>query len=139
MKKNIIAIFMAALFFIAGAVEARDGVFIHITSGKDNPEKVVMGLALALQMTSFADVYVFFDNDGVMIPHLKTEALTYAKLDNSKVLIDKLMERGAKVAVCQTCMEIAAKTQYDLIAGVKFARESDFLSFADGRILSLTY
>ena len=44
---------------------AKDGLFLHISSGYDNPHKVLMALKMAVMMSMDKDVLVYFDIKGV--------------------------------------------------------------------------
>ena len=43
----------------------KDGVFIHISHGTDNPHRVLMALQMAELMSGSRDVLVYFDIAGV--------------------------------------------------------------------------
>jgi hypothetical protein len=44
---------------------SRDGAFIHITAGVDNPHRVAMALQMASIMAEDRDVLVYFDIKGI--------------------------------------------------------------------------
>ncbi len=117
----------------------KDGVFIHISSGIENPHKVLMALSMALKMSADKDVYVYLDINAVNIVLNNSKSLEMPKFESSKIIIDKLIEKGVKVAVCPTCLEVANKTQFDLMKGIVLANKDDFFNFTQGRILSLSY
>ncbi len=116
-----------------------DGVFIHISSGIENPHKVLMALTMALKMSTDKDVYVYLDINAVNIVLNNAKSLEMPKFESSKIIIDKLIGKGVKVAVCPICLEVANKTQFDLMKGVILANKDDFFNFTPGRILSLSY
>lgn len=117
----------------------KDGVFIHISSGLENPQKVLMGLTIALKMADDRDVYVYMDINAVNVVLNSSKSLEMNKFESSKILIDKILNKGVKIAVCPTCLEVANKTQYDLMKGIKLANKEDFFNFTQGRILTLGY
>jgi hypothetical protein len=67
------------------------------------------------------------------------KSIEMPKFEASKILIDKLIAKGAAVAVSQLCLEANNKTKFDLMKGIKIANPEDFLNFTRGRILSLSY
>lgn len=117
----------------------KDGVFIHISSGLENAHKVLMGLTMALQMADDHDVYVYLDINAVNLVLSNTKSIEMNKFESSKILIDKILNKGVKISVSQTCLEIANKTQYDLIKGIKISNKEDFFNFTQGRILTLDF
>jgi predicted peroxiredoxin len=117
----------------------KDGVFIHISSGLENPHKVLMGLTMALRMADENDVYVYMDINAVNVVLNNSKSLEMNKFETSKILVDKILNKGVRIAVCPTCLEVANKTQYDLMKGIKLANKEDFFGFTQGRILTLDY
>lgn len=117
----------------------KDGVFIHISSGLENPHKVLMGLTMALRMADENDVYVYMDINAVNVVLNSSKSLEMNKFETSKILVDKILNKGIRIAVCPTCLEVANKTQYDLMKGIKLANKEDFFGFTQGRILTLDY
>ena len=53
--------------FNLAAAESRDGVFIHLTQGKEDPHRVLMALDMALTMSEDHDVLVYFDIKAVEV------------------------------------------------------------------------
>ena len=45
----------------------RDGVFLHIASGYDNPHRVLMALKMAEIMSDSKDVLIYFDIRGIEV------------------------------------------------------------------------
>ena len=118
---------------------APDGVFIQISSGLSDPQSVLMGLTMALRMAEDHEVMIFLDVKGPEIVLSKTQSLEMKKYEPSKILIQKLIDRGVKIEVCSTCLEVLNRTEFDLIKGVKIANKADFFEFTRGRILSFHY
>ncbi|NMB80658.1 MAG: peroxiredoxin [Ignavibacteria bacterium] len=112
---------------------------MHISSGLENPHKVLMGLTMALRMADDRDVYVYMDISAVNVVLNNSKSLEMNKFESSKILVDKILNKGVKIAVCPTCLEVANKTQYDLMKGIKLANKEDFFNFTQGRILTLDY
>ncbi|MBX3008786.1 MAG: DsrE family protein [Melioribacteraceae bacterium] len=118
---------------------ASDGVFIHISSGPQNPASVLMALTLALKMVEDHDVYIFFDLEGVNVPLGSSRTMEHKKFEHSKLLMDKIIAKGGQIGVCEICLVERGKTQFDLIKGAKLASKEDFFNFTSGRIISLSY
>ena len=118
---------------------AKDGAFIQITSGPEHPTSVLMGLTMALQLADDYDVIVFLDVRGPEVALIKTPSLEQKRFEASKILFQKLIDKGIRIIVCRTCLEVLNKTEFDLVKGVKIANKSDLFDFTKGRILSLTY
>lgn len=116
-----------------------DGIFIHLASGSENPQRVLAALTMALDMSSNHDVYVYLDVNAVNIVVNNAKSIEMPKFEASKILIDKLIAKGAVVAVSQLCLEANNKTKFDLMKGIKIANPEDLLNFTRGRILSLSY
>jgi predicted peroxiredoxin len=116
-----------------------DGVFIHLTSGSENPQSVLTALTMALSFAADKEVYVYLDVNAVNVVVNSTKSIEMPKFEASKILIDKLIAKGATVAVNQLCLEANNKTKFDLMKGVKIAEPEDLLNFTRGRILSLSY
>lgn len=118
---------------------AKDGVFIHLSSGMDSPQRVLMALTMGLKMADDYDVYIYIDISAVHVVLNSSKSLEMPKFETSKILIDKILNKGVRIAVCPTCLESANKTQYDLMKGIKLANKNEFFDFTQGRILTLDY
>lgn len=116
-----------------------DGIFIHLSSGAENPQKVLTALTTALDMSADHEVYVYLDVNAVNIVVNNAKSIEMPKFKASKILIDKLISKGVAVSVSQLCLEANNKTKFDLMKGIKIANPEDFLNFTHGRILSLSY
>lgn len=116
-----------------------DGIFIHLSSGAENPLSVLAALTTALEMSADHEVYVYLDVNAVNVVVNNAKSIEMPKFEASKILIDKLIAKGAAVAVSQLCLEANNKTKFDLMKGIKIANLEDFLNFTRGRILSLSY
>ena len=117
----------------------RDGVLVHISSSADNPQKVLMGLTLALKMADDHDVYIYLDNAAVTLFLNNSKSIEFAKFEASKILFTKLLDKGAKITVCPICLEVSNHNQYELMKGVSLTQKEDFFNFTKGRIISLDY
>jgi predicted peroxiredoxin len=122
-----------------GAAGPRDGVFIHIVHGKDDPHRVLMALDMARIMSEDHDVLVYFDIKGVEVVLKDSKDITYAHFPSSKQQLSALPKKGVILMVCPGCLKAAGKTSDDLAAGIEIADKGRFFSFTKGRILSLDY
>jgi predicted peroxiredoxin len=119
---------------------AKDGVFVHITRGTDDPHRVLMGLKMAeLMLEGGKDVLVYFDINGPAVVLKGAPDLTFSGFPSSKEQLDMLIKKGVTVCVCPGCLSAAGKKPEDLMEGVKIAKKEDFFNFTAGRILSLDY
>ena len=125
----------------------KDGVFIHVSRGTDNPHRVLMALSLAAKMSADKDVLVFFNLKGVEIPLKESKAialvpsslLAFEEFETVQTLLPKLIDKGVHVCVCPMCLKAANYQPEDLIEGVQIAEKEAFFNFTQGRILSLDY
>lgn len=120
-------------------VAARDGVFYHISSGMDNPHKVVMALKMANLMAEDKDVLVYFDIKGIEVVLNDAEDISYPTFPTASESLEKLLDRGLAVYACPSCLEAAGKSEADLRPGIKSANKEAFFSFTQGRIITLDY
>ena len=149
MTKKITMIFgliALSLILFQGISEAagseasvKDGVFIHVSSSPDYPQKVLMALKMAEIMSEDKDVLVYFDIKGVEVVLKESQDITCAQFPSSKTQLKKLIDKGVKVVVCPTCLKVAGKEAKDVMEGVKIANKDDFFNFTKGRILTLDY
>lgn len=124
------------------AVEAApvtDGVFIHISHGKDDPHRLLMALSMANKMAADKDVLVYMDIEAVHTVVKDAEAIEMEPFGNHIDLLTFLYDMGVEVFACPGCMEVAGYTADDLREGVQVASKEKFFNFTEGRILSLDY
>jgi predicted peroxiredoxin len=121
-----------------GAAES-GGVFIHVTSGPDDPHRVLMALQMAALMAETQDVALYFDIQGVYVLLKDSEDLRYSHFPSSHEQIKKLVQMKVPVMACPGCMKSAGKTAEDLMPGVMTANKETFFNFTKGRILTLDY
>lgn len=121
-------------------VEApRDGVFYHISSGTDDPHKVVMALKQAVMMAEDKDVLLYFDIKGIEVVMSEMPDISYPTFPTSRESLQQLMDKGIVIFACPSCLKAAGKSEADLIPGVKLAEKEAFFNFTKGRILALDY
>ena len=124
---------------IGTAQEVRNGVFIHVSHGADNPHRVLMALSMAGIMCEDHDVLVYFDIKGVEVVLKDSVDLEYAHFVSSKKQLAALSKKGVTLMACPGCLKAAKKTKDDLAAGIQIADKKAFFSFTKGRILTLDY
>ncbi|HOI87840.1 MAG TPA: DsrE family protein [Lentimicrobium sp.] len=117
----------------------RDGVFYHISSGPENPHKVLMALRQAVMMAEDKDVLIYFDIRGIEVVLNDAPDLSYPTFPTSMESLRALMDKGVTIFACPACLKAAGKSEADLMPGVVLAEKEKFFSFTKGRILTLDY
>ena len=117
----------------------RDGVFIHVSHGSEDPHRVLMALKMAELMAVDRDVMVYFDIEGVHAVLADAPDLEHAQFPTSQKQIARLLELGVPLYACPGCLEAAGKTAEDLREGIQVANKNAFFDFTEGRILTLDY
>jgi len=117
----------------------RDGVFIHISHGVDDPHRVLMALRMAEMMSEDKDVLVYFDIKAVEVVLKDAPDLQFKEFPTAHAQLNKLSERKVTLMACPGCLKAAGKTAADLAPGVQIADKMTFFTFTKGRILSLDY
>jgi predicted peroxiredoxin len=118
---------------------ARDGVFIHVSHGRDDPHRLLMALSMANMMADDRDVAVYFDIKAVEVVLKDAPEVSYAHFEASGALLARLKQRGVPLMACPGCLKAAGKTAADLAPGILVADKGRFFSFTKGRILTLDY
>jgi predicted peroxiredoxin len=117
----------------------RDGVFLHVSHGVDDPHRVLMALKMAEVMAGSRDVLVYFDIQGIQVVLKNAPDFSFSPFPASKPQLEKLIGMGIPLYACPSCLKAAGKTPADLMPGVKVADKDAFFSFTKGRILTLDY
>jgi predicted peroxiredoxin len=123
----------------AEAVPATDGVFLHVSSGPENPHRVLMAMKMAELMKADRDVLMYFDIEGVHVLLADSATIEHEGFTASDEQIATLLELGVPIFACPACLAAAGKTPEDLREGIQVANKDAFFSFTDGRILTLDY
>lgn len=118
---------------------AKDGLFLHISSGYDNPHKVLMALKMAAMMALDKDVLVYFDIKGVDLVLKTSREMKFKDLPTLHELIDQLAAKKVIMMACPTCMKVAGYKPEDLRPGIIIAEKDKFFNFTKGRIVTLDY
>lgn len=116
-----------------------DGVFIHISHGYDDPQRMLMALNMATMMSEDKDVAVYIDISGVNFILKDAEDINFGDFPSAQVSLGILIEKGVDVMVCPGCLNAAGKNSKDVIFGVKIAEKDKFFNFTEGRIITLDY
>jgi predicted peroxiredoxin len=123
----------------APAKPQSDGVFIHVSSGPNNPQRILMALQMAALMSEDRDVLVYFDIEAVSVVLKDAVDISFAQFPSSITQLDKLIERGVPLLVCPGCLEALKIKPEQVREGVQIAEKEKFFSFTEGRILTLDY
>jgi predicted peroxiredoxin len=147
MKPMFVAALACVTIAIAGASVSmgqdafvqRDGVFIHVSHGTDNPHRLLMALSMATKMADDHDVLVYFDIEGIDAVLKGTAEVTFAQFSPLSAQLAELRRQGITLMACPGCLKAAGKSADDLVAGVQVADKEKFFTFTAGRILTLDY
>ncbi len=124
---------------VASCCSTKDGLFIHLSSGYDNPHKVLMALKMASMMAMDENVLVYADIKAVDLLLKDSKDLSYKTFPTLFELLDKLAEQKVTVMACPACLEAAGYKAEDLRPGVILADKHKFFNFTKGKILTLDY
>lgn len=117
----------------------KDGVFLHISHGTDDPHRLLMALNMAVMMAQDHDVLVYFDVKAIDAVLKDSPDVSYSHFPASKAQIKTLLEKKVTLMACPGCLKAAGKTKDDLADGIQLADKEKFFSFTQGRILTLDY
>lgn len=120
-------------------ISPKDGIFIHVSSGYDNPQKALMAVSLAVKMAESQDVTLFFDIQGVKLLTKTSEDIDMQSFLTLHGALEKLVELNIQIMACPMCMNKAGIEPEDLREGVIVAEGEKFFNFTKGRILTLDY
>lgn len=139
-------VFLAGSLLLAGlaatsapVAQPRDGIFIHISHGTDDPHRALMALKMAEIMQETRDVLVYFDIKGVDVCLKGAQDIQYSYFEASQAQMRKLLDKKVTVMVCPTCLKAAGKVPDDLAPGIQIADKDKFFTFTKGRILTMDY
>ncbi len=123
------------------AVETvRDGVFVHLSHGSEDPHRVWMAMKMADIMSQDKDVLLYFDIKAVEVVLKNAPDVSLKEgFSGSQEMLKKLISNGVELLVCPGCLEVAGKTPEDVMEGVGIAEKELFFSFTKGRILTIDY
>jgi len=121
------------------AARPRDGVFVHISHGKDDPHRLLMALSMANMMAADHDVAVYFDIKAVEVVLKDAPDVSFAHFEPSGAQLADLKQKGVPLMACPGCLKASGKSPADLAPGILVADKARFFSFTKGRILTLDY
>jgi predicted peroxiredoxin len=117
----------------------KDGLFLHISSGYDNPHKVLMALKMAAMMSMDKDVLVYIDIEGVKMLVKTSKDMQFKEFPTLFELLDELAAKKVTVMACPACLKVAGFKEEDLRPGIIIAQKDRFFNFTKGRIVTLDY
>lgn len=123
----------------ASCCSTKDGLFLHISSGYDNPHKALMALKMASMMAEDHDVLVYVDIKGVEMLLKTSKDMEYKTFPKLFELLDQLAAKKVTVMACPACLEAAGYKAEDLREGIITAEKDKFFGFTKGRIVTLDY
>ncbi len=125
--------------FNMSQMAAKDGLFVHVKKGADNPHEVLMALSMADKFSTDHNVLIYFDIDGIEMVTSDAPNLVMEPFGSSDELFAKLVNAGVTIYACPGCMEVHGVKASDLRSAVSPAVKEKFFDFTDGRILSVDY
>ena len=118
----------------------RDGAFIHLSHGAEDPHRVWMAMKMADLMSQDKDVLLYFDITAVNVVLKNAPDIRLKEgMSGSQEMLNKLIGNGVKLLVCPGCLEVFGKAKEDVMDGVGIAEKDLFFSFTKGRILTIDY
>ncbi len=139
-------LFLIGLVLLAGIAavkapgpEQRDGMFVHVSHGTDDPHRVIMALRMAEIMQEQRDVLVYFDIKGIEVCLKDAQDIQFAQMPSSKTQIRTLLDKKVTIMACPGCLRAAGKGAQDLVEGIQIADKDKFFTFTKGRILTIDY
>ena len=124
---------------VASCCSTKDGLFIHISSGYDNPHKVLMALKMAAMVSMEEDVLVYIDIKGVDMVMKSSKDMKFKDFPTLYELLDQLAAKKVTVMACPTCLKVAGYNPEDLRPGIILAEKNKFFNFTKGKIVTLDY
>jgi predicted peroxiredoxin len=122
-----------------GETTVRDGMFIHISCGYEDPHRALMPLKMAGMMANDKDVLVYLDIHAVEFLIKGSKDLEHPEFESAHTYISELIGKNAGVYACPSCLAVAGFKAEDLMEGVQLAQKDKFFNFTKGRIITLDY
>lgn len=119
--------------------QAKDGVFVHISEGYNDPHRVLMPMKMAEIMSDDKPVVVYLDMHAVELLVKNAKDMNYTGFDSFHTYLRHLLDKKVSIYVCPTCLSVAGFRPEDLIEGVQIAKKEKFFDFTNGRIVTLNY
>lgn len=124
---------------MANQDSVRDGIFIHITEGYNDPHRVLMPLKMANMMAMDKDVLVYLDIKAVDLVLKTSKDIEFADFDPLKKQLQALIDKKVGVYACPTCLKVSGHSSEELMEGIQVANKEAFFNFTKGRIITLDY
>jgi predicted peroxiredoxin len=127
---------------VAAAADAgaKDGLFVHLSHGADDPHRLLMALKMAAVVAeSGRPVLVYCDIEAVKVLVKGAADVTHPAFPGAQAQLAKLLALGVRVRACPTCLKAAGLLPEQLRDGIALADRDEFFSFAGGRILTIDY
>ena len=121
------------------AADTRDGVFIHISHGPEDPHRLHMALNMASMMADDHPVLVYLDIKAVHAVLKDSSDVQFAHFPSLKTQLAQLQKKGVILMACPGCLKAAGKSPADLAPGIQVADKAKFFNFTSGRIITLDY
>jgi len=119
--------------------DVRDGIFIHLSRGTEDPHRVLMAFKMAEVMSSDKDVLMYLDIEAVHLVVKGAPDVSKEGFPSSLEQIKKLTETGVIIQACPSCLKVAGFSEGDLMEGVVLANKEKFFNFTQGKILTIDY
>ncbi|MGF1484339.1 MAG: peroxiredoxin [Opitutales bacterium] len=132
---------LPALATDATPAEQPRGVFIHVSSGSDNPQRALMALQMGERLIENRErpVLLYFDIKGVELMIADGPEFSMKPFDSVAAYRERLIKGGALLQVSPESLAAAGFNKADLVPGVEVADPSTFFTFSDGDVLSFAY
>ncbi|PKQ61865.1 peroxiredoxin [Labilibaculum filiforme] len=117
----------------------KDGVFIHITEGYNDPHRVLMPLKMAVLMSEDKDVLVYMDIHATELLVKGAKDMGFSEFESYQAYLKQLIDKKVGIYACPTCLKVAGYEPNDLMDGIQLAEKDKFFSFTKGRILTFDY
>ena len=130
-----------AMQAMRGEVGNATGYLFHLSTGPEDPRRVLVPLTLAMMISNDGTpVQLFLDQKGVLVAHKDAKPISHPDFPkNSEELLTILAKRGVGIAVCPLCMKGEKMTKEDLREGAVLFSPDKLSSFTDGRIITMDW
>jgi len=81
-------------------ISVKDGIFIHISRGPEDPHRVLMALQMTAIMSEDRDVLVYFDAKGIEVVLKDAEDFSFSHFPSSKTQIQNLLSKQVPIMAC---------------------------------------
>jgi len=117
----------------------RDGMFIHLSKGPEDPHRVLMAFKMAEVMCADKNVLMYLDIEAVYLVVEGSPDVSMDGFPSSHAQIKKLLDAGVTIQACPTCLKVAGYSEENLLDGVALADKEKFFNFTKGKIITIDY